>query len=213
MGEWVVLICCCTVAAVFVTVIFGMRIRRLEGDVERLRRLIEGLQAMGAPRPPTVRVERRPSDPGTRSDTSPRGSRIIEPVRGGAREPSPRGTARLEPSPRGVTRLEVTPRGGARIDGTPQGGLPRLGEHARGGNGWAPSHRICFVSEQGRTDAWLVMMQAGPDGGRIAPTKQEWTAGVPPAWRCDLAGSWTHHGSATPGGARGRVQLEEFRPS
>ncbi len=207
MGDWAAIICCCTVTAVFVTVVIGLRIRRLEGSVERLNRLIEGLQAMGTPRAPTptVRVERRASDAGSRADTSPRGSRIIE--------PSPRGTARLEPSPRGVARIDATPRGGARIDGTPLGGLPRLGEHSRGGNGWAPSHRISFISDQGRTDAWLVMMQAGADGGRVAPTKQEWTAGVVPAWRCDLAGNWTHHGAPTPAGARGRVQLEEFRPS
>ncbi len=83
---------------------------------------------------------------------------------------------------------------------------------ARGGS-WSPSHHIAFLTSQGRSESWLVMMLASPDGGRIATTKQEWTAGVAPAWRCSSSGTWTHHGHATPFNTAGQVSIEEFSPA
>jgi hypothetical protein len=199
------------------------RVAALEAELDRLRRHLDLHPPPLAQRPVTERYTPR----GTQRlpEPSPQANQRLPDTptpRGTQRLPdpqSPRGTQRLpERSPLGSTRIpEPSPRAQRAItEGSPRG-VPRLGEGtpSRGvpqaGAGWAPTHRITFTPEHGRGETWLVMMTAGPDGARNYVTKAEWSAGVVPAWRCALDGSWSHHGQRTPAGAKGKVSVEEYR--
>lgn len=215
MGLYAVLIACSALSALMTILFCEIRIKRLELMLADQRRLLETLTGMtavaAAPRPPTQRLERRADTRGVQREPSPRGVPRLE--------PSPRGVPRQEPSPRGVPRMEPSPLRVPRLEGRtpvrtaalPDPATPAPDPHGgRPGGSWTPSHRISVISDQGRSEAWVVMMLAGPDGGRIAPTKQEWHAGITPAWRCDAAGAWTRHGRPIEHGHE-RVVIEDLR--
>lgn len=204
-------------------VLASRRTRALERHMATLHRQLDAMSAFSnvpaPPRPATSRLERRATEPGTRREPSPRGVPVAEPTPRGTsrgdtlpRDPSPRSVPRLsDPSPRSVPRLSDTPsRAVPRLpDVTPGGGSPRVADGR--GTGWTPTHRITFTPDSGRGESWLVMLSMGRDGSRLASTKAEWSAQVTPAWRCGADGTWLHHGQRTPAGARGRIDIEEYR--
>jgi hypothetical protein len=188
------------------------RLNRLGDEIERQRRLLEVINERQhgpppalapPPRPPTARFTPRSNQ--RLPEPSPQSNRRLP-------EPSPRSSTTLGDTSRGVPRLpDPSPRSSPRLSDISPRGSASLPDLRAPASGWAPTHRITFTPDHGRPESWLVMITAGPAGGRMAMTKAEWSANVDPAWHCGGDGMWTYRGQRTPEGARGAVHIEEFR--
>ena len=70
---------------------------------------------------------------------------------------------------------------------------------------WRATHRITFTPRHGKPQVCDVMLDHGP-----AYTREEWDTTSQADWELD-GKEWLHLGMTTPGGAVGRVGIEEVK--